>query len=615
MSVPPLWPLTTTDLQDGPTVSGADKDTTRRKPPPSTQQDAYKPPDSVASNASVPIKRTTNIPEGQVGSCSTHAVTANSQLQMVKVKRKRRSGWTLWGMITLMPVLIFASLFSTVLCPPPSSQPSTFSSMALGSLGLRVQPAESSLHKTFCYPANVYYDEVLVPYVYPALEEAKVKVASTPFYQRTLEPTYQKAKGHVLKIWNGPVKPVVDRTYRGAQIVHRTYVAPHVPYVKAKFTEATAPLRMYLCSLYKTHLAPHVKVAKKHGCTAVKSSKATFNQVAGHPAIKQAGKQAHTAFLYSRNQGARAYQYSRPHAIWAYNEGTRHTHETVIPRVIQSLDYAGKQACSTWAFIKAELAKFYATHLAVYCDPYLAKANEVLAPVCATVNREVYVPFIQPVVHSVFPPQDKPRTFWSYVADFVPVAGSTVGQRGDQAAFEAPKKAAQDVKEAVKQAATGVEKKAAEAKRATEEKAAAVKKAAEDKAAEAKRAAEEKEAALKKKAEEEAAEQAAIDAEVAANAKAAFKKAEASRAAASNPEDLTRQAFVGPTDESTVAGTATADTSLTGTATGSAACDSTTGAGAVKDHLDDARAQIQQLKKKVDFQGKALYAKVQTEVS
>jgi hypothetical protein len=189
--------------------------------------------------------------------------------------------------------------------------------MALGTLGLRVQPAESSLHKTLCYPANVYYDEVLVPYVYPAIEDAKVKVASTPFYQHTLEPTYQKAKAHTLKIWNGPVKPVVDRTCRGARIVHRTYVAPHVPYVKAKFTEATAPLRMRLCALYKTHLAPHVNVAKKHGCAAIKSTKATFNQVAGHPTTKQAGKQAHNAFLYSQKQGARAYQYSKPHAIWA----------------------------------------------------------------------------------------------------------------------------------------------------------------------------------------------------------------------------------------------------------------------------------------------------------
>jgi hypothetical protein len=497
--------------------------------------------------------------------------------------------------------------------------------MALGTLGLRVQPAESSLHKTLCYPANVYYDEVLVPYVYPAIEDAKVKVASTPFYQHTLEPTYQKAKAHTLKIWNGPVKPVVDRTCRGARIVHRTYVAPHVPYVKAKFTEATAPLRMRLCALYKTHLAPHVNVAKKHGCAAIKSTKATFNQVAGHPTTKQAGKQAHNAFLYSQKQGARAYQYSKPHAIWAYNEGKRHTHQTVIPRTIQGLNYAGKQACSTWTLIKAEWAKFYAKHLAVHCDPYLAKAHEVLAPVCATFNKQVYVPFIQPAVSSVFPPQDKPRTFWSFVSEFVPAAGSTVGQRGGQTVFEAPKKAAQDVKEGVKKAAADVEKKAAEAKRAAEEKAAAAKKAAEDKAAEAKRvaeakraeaqkAAEEKEAAAKKKAEEAAAEQAAIDAEIAANAKAAFKRAEASRAAASNTDDLTRQAFVAPTDDASVAGTATVETSLSGTATGSAACDSTTGAEAAKDHLADARTQIQKLKKKVDFQGKALYAKVQSEV-
>ncbi|CAK9781335.1 hypothetical protein CC85DRAFT_282848 [Cutaneotrichosporon oleaginosum] len=602
---------------DGPTVSGADK--ARRKSAPSIQQDAYKP--AVSAAPSVPIKRTTNIPE--------------SQLQVVKVKRKKRGGWSLWGLITVLPFIIFASLFSTVLCPPSSARPSTFSSMALGTLGLRVQPTESSLHKALCYPANVYHDEVLVPYIYPAIEDAKVKVASTPFYQHTLEPTFQKTKGHLLKIWNGPVKPVVDRTCRGARIVHRTYVAPHVPYVKAKFMEATAPIRMRLCALYKAHLAPHVKVAKKHGYAAIKSSKATYNQVVGHPTTKQAGKHAHNAYLYSRKQGARAYAYSRPHALWAYNEGKRHTHQTVIPRTIQGLNYAGKQACNTWALIKAEWSKFYAQHLAVHCDPYLAKAHQVLAPVCATVNKQVYVPFIQPVVHTVFPPQEKPRTFWSYVSEFVPVAGSTVGQRGGQTVFEAPKKGARDVKEGVKQAAADVGEKAAEVKRAAEEKAAAAKKATEakaaaakkaaaDKAVEAKRlaeakraeaekAAEEKAAAAKKQAEEKAAEQAAIDAEIAANAKAAFKKAEASRAAASDPEDLTRRAFVAPTGDTAVAGTTTVATSVSGTATGSAACDSTTGAEAAKDHLADARAEIQQLKKKVDFQGKALYAKVQSE--
>ncbi|BEJ15743.1 hypothetical protein CspHIS471_0503480 [Cutaneotrichosporon sp. HIS471] len=624
---------------DGPTVSAAEKAKARRKPLPSTasaQQDAYKPPAAVPS---ITTKRTTNTPE--------------SQLQVVKVKRKKRAGWTLCGVITLLPFLIIASLFSTVLCPPPSAKPSTFSSMALGTLGLRVKPAESSLHRTLCYPANVYHDEVLVPYIYPAIEDAKVQVASTPFYQHTIEPTYKKAKAHALKIWNGPVKPVVDRTFRGARIIHRTYIAPHVPYVKAKFTEATAPLRVRLCALYNIHVAPHVKVAKMRACAAIKSSKATFNQVAGHPTTKRAGRQAHNAFLFSQKQGTRAYAYSRPHAIWAYSEGKRHTRDTVIPRTIQGLNYAGKQVCNTWTLIKAEWAKFYAKHLAVHCDPYLAKVHEALAPVCDNLNKQIYVPYIQPLVHSVLPPQAKQRSFWSFVAEFVPAAGSTVGQRGGQTVFEA-KKAAQDVK----QAAADVEKKAAEAKRTAEEKAAAARKAAEDKAAAAKQVAEdkaaaakkaaadkaaevkrvaeekaaaakkaaedkaaaadkapeEKEAALKKQAEEAAAEAAAIEAEITANARAAFKKAEASRAAASNPDDLTRQAFVAATDDVTVAGTATvATTSLSGTATGSAACDSATGAEAAKDHVAEARAEIQQLKKRVDFQGKALHAKVQTE--
>lgn len=624
---------------DGPTVSAAEKEKARRKASPSTSsakqgdkksQDSNKSRDAASS---VPVKRTTNIPEGQ--------------LQVAKVKRKKRGGLTLCGLISLLPLLIFASLFSTILCPPSTSKPSTFSSIALGTLGLKTKPAESSLHKTLCYPANVYHDEVLVPYVYPAIEDAKDKATSTPFYQDKVEPAYKKAKAVALKAWDGTVKPVVDRTCRGARIVYRKYIAPHAPYVKAKFTEATAPLRIRLKALYKTHIGPHVRVAKKRACSAMKRVKAKYNQVAGNPMTKRVGRQAHSAFIFSRNQGGRAYAYSRPHAIRAYNVGKRHARETVIPRSVQALKYAGKQVCNTWTHIKVEWAKFYKKNLAEHCDPYLAKASETLKPICEKLYQQVYVPYIQPLVRSVFPPQEKPRTFWSLVSDFVPATGSITGKRSGQTAStgQQGKKATHDVKQTVADA----EQKAAKAKRAAEEKVAAAKRAAEDKAAaakkaaeqkaaaakkvaedkavaakkaaedraaaSAKKAAEEKEAALqKKKAEEAAAEEAVIEAEIAANAKAAFKKAEASRAAASDPDDLTRRAFVVPTDDVTVGGTATAaPTSLSGTVTGSAACDSTTGSNAAKDHVADARAEIQQLNRKVEFQGKALYAKVQTE--
>lgn len=496
--------------------------------------------------------------------------------------------------------------------------------MALSSLGLKTESTGTSLHRTLCYPANVYHREVLAPYVYPALEDYKVKVTESPIFKNAVEPTYQAAKDHTLKVWNGPLKPVVTRTGRGAQIFHRTYVAPHVPYVRAKFTEATAPLRMRIYALYQTYLAPHVQVAQKHACTAYKHSKATFHHVAGHPVTAQAGKHAQNAFSFSRQQGARAYDYSRPHAIWAYNQGKHHTHHTVLPRVIYGLEVAGNQIQSTWTLVKAHAAKFYADNLAEHLDPYVGKVNTALQPVYANYDKLVYVPLIKPVIHSIFPPQEKPKSFWSYFTESAPSTGSNVGQK----VFEAPKKAAENIKENVKQAAADASKKATEVKEAAEAKTEAVKKAAEERAAAAKKAADEK-AAEAKKATDKAAEKAAeakdaaakkaedvkaaadeklkqptdeeIEAEIAANARAAFKRAEASRAAA---------------EKSKGGMTQTAGTSITATASSSAACDSTTGAAAdaSKDHLADARAQTAQLKKKIDFQGKALYAKVQTEV-
>lgn len=549
---------------------------------------------------------------------------------MVKSKRKpKRSGWTLWGVITVLPLLLFASLFSTVLCPPPSDTPSSFSQMALGTLGLKVQPAESSLHRTLCYPANVYHREVLVPYVYPAIEDVKAMIHQSPVYRDHVEPAYKVAGGHAYKLWNGPIKPVVDRTCRGAKIVHRTYIAPHVPYVQAKFTETTAPLRMRISALYNQHLAPHVNVAKKHACTAYKNGKTTYRTVASHPATAQAGKHAQNAYVYSKQQGARAYQYSKPHAIRAYNEGMRHTHETLLPRTAQGLHYAGHQIDNSWVIVRANWQKFYAEHLAVHLDPYLAKIHAALEPLYVTFDKQIYVPFIQPAVDYI-----KQKGFWSSVADVGPVIGSAVDQ-GSQKVFEASKGAAESIKEGVKQAAADTEQKAAEAMAALEEKAAAAKKEAEVKAAEAKKAAEikaaeaeqdaaeakkaaEKKAALKKEAEQKAAE-----AEVAANARAAFKKAEASRAATSDTDDVTRKATVVPTHSGT---------SMTATVSHSVGCDAKTGAEAnmvkeaeatgtteaeaagAKDHLSEAQALIAQLKKKVDFQGKALYAKVQTEV-
>jgi hypothetical protein len=94
----------------------------------------------------------------------------------------RRHPWGFASLISTIPFLLVLSLFSTVLCPPPAEPQSTFSRLFTAPLGLSHPSTESQLHKTLCYPANIYHRDVLKPYVYPALDDAQKRLAQHPLY-------------------------------------------------------------------------------------------------------------------------------------------------------------------------------------------------------------------------------------------------------------------------------------------------------------------------------------------------------------------------------------------------------------------------------------------------
>lgn len=265
---------------------------------------------------------------------------------MRTTKTKKRRGCSVLSLVTLVPLLFIFSLFSTLLCPPPSHPQSQFSRLAFNSFGLG-KDQHSSLHQTLCYPAYQYHDKVLEPYVYPALEDVQAKIQAHPVYTDKLEPGYQAAKATAERVWNGPVKPVVDRIARGARKFHLTHIQPRLPYLRAKLNELTAPVahrlaaaRAHVCAQYKTHAAPHVKVAAKNAQALYAQAEAHFHTAAGHPLTKQAGRHAHTAFRVTKDHSHKAYVFSKPHVVRGWHFTAHHSQHTVLPRVAQGLEIA-----------------------------------------------------------------------------------------------------------------------------------------------------------------------------------------------------------------------------------------------------------------------------------
>ncbi|EKD02924.1 hypothetical protein A1Q2_02755 [Trichosporon asahii var. asahii CBS 8904] len=413
------------------------------------------------------------------------------QQQTKKTRKSSKRRNPIVALVTLLPLVLLASLFSTVLCPPPASEPNSFSKYALRSLGLGKKHDHHSLHQTLCYPANQYYTHVLEPYVYPAIEDVRSKVHSHPTYKQHIEPHYHRTKDAATRVWNGPVKPVVDRVSRGANKLYRQYIAPHIPYVKAKFIEATAPLTLHAKNQYNTHLSHHVKAGKHHACAGFKSLKGHYNTASQHHFTAQAKKHACHAYRVGKQNLHKAYVYSKPRVEYAYHEANYHFHKTVLPKTCEAVRNISEFVASTWRLIKAHAKLFYNDHLAEHVGPHVKKFKAAVQPYCKTFDEKVYTPYVAPAVAAVAPhAKQVNKDFWQLISDLVPGVGNIAESRGStlrdrvqdkklnwQAMQEAKKQQA-DASKAAKEAKKSVESAASVAQKSAESAASVAKKSA-----------------------------------------------------------------------------------------------------------------------------------------
>lgn len=279
-------------------------------------------------------------------------IRANQVQTKKAVQVARRHPWSIASLITTLPFLVFISLFSTVVCPPPGSQ-STVSKYVLTPLGLDHSPQYGSLHQTLCYPANVYHDEVLEPYVYPLIDRAQDHVVNHPVYVKGVEPAYHRVRSTSEHVWNGPVKPVVNRIQREIRRAYLTFVQPHIPFVKAKVHTLTAPYTSRVAALHNQYLHPQIAAAQLYANSAKDQTVKSYNYVASHPFTGHAGRYANAGYQTGRKRSIEAYNYSRPHVIRGAKEAERIAREILGPKAIKGLEVAGHHTAEGYKAVKS----------------------------------------------------------------------------------------------------------------------------------------------------------------------------------------------------------------------------------------------------------------------
>jgi ElaB/YqjD/DUF883 family membrane-anchored ribosome-binding protein len=265
----------------------------------------------------------------------------------------KRHPWSFISILTTIPFLVTMSLFSTVVCPPPGEPLSPLSRFVLAPLGLHDHSGQhSQLHKAFCYPSNVYHKEVLQPYVYPIVNDLQDRATRHPIYAKGLEPAYRSASTTSERLWNGPVKPVVQRIERGARKIYLTFVQPHIPFIRTKISALTAPYTSRISAFHQSSVSPHLNTAGRHARQAAKRSVDAYNYVAAHPFTGNAGRYANRGYKLARNRAQQAYTFSKPHAIRAGKEAERIAREILGPRAVKAIEFAGDKAGQAYTVVK-----------------------------------------------------------------------------------------------------------------------------------------------------------------------------------------------------------------------------------------------------------------------
>ncbi|WVN86126.1 uncharacterized protein L203_101287 [Cryptococcus depauperatus CBS 7841] len=346
-------------------------------------------------------------------SAAAKSATKNS---IAKVKKHP---WSFFSFICTIPFLIMLSLASTVLCPLPGP-PSAFNKYILSPLGY---PPHQS-HPVLCYPANVYQQEVLQPYIYPIVDDVRTRVVTSSTYVNYIGPTSSQVKRFGRRAWNGPIKSVVVRINRGVKRFYLTYVQPHIPYYKAKFYSVTAPYTQRLSSF----AAPYLAKVEALRTQVAKSSTDYYTFAAAHPYTGHATRYAKLGYKLSSKRSQKAYQWTRPHIVMAGSEAKRIVTQVFGPRAIIVTEWTVAQIKLSLEILKTHICAQYRNHLEPHIGSYVKKASIMLAPYYSIYHHHVHAPYVRPFYNSVFPPEEKSKTFLGMLADWLPSNGQTAAE-------------------------------------------------------------------------------------------------------------------------------------------------------------------------------------------
>jgi hypothetical protein len=254
----------------------------------------------------------------------------------------------------------------------------------------------------------------------------------------------------------------------------------------------------------------------------------------------------------------------------------------------------------------------YNAHLAAHVDPYLLKAQAALAPYHAVFEAKVYQPYVKPFLVSVLPaavvPEPK-KSYWSFVTDRLP---GQKGNKTEKPKAEKPKPKAEKPK--AKEQAKDVKPKAEKVEaQKPKEQPKVEKPKAEPKV-------EKPKAEAQQPKPEVVVEQPKVEIKAEKTTKEAPKeepKVEAAKVAEpSTGTPVTAKVAEKVQSVTTKAATQSASTTAAeAETTASVAAATEPEPEAAKDHKADIVATLAELKRKLDFQAKASYGKLQSEVS
>ncbi|OCF57780.1 hypothetical protein L486_05245 [Kwoniella mangroviensis CBS 10435] len=341
----------------------------------------------------------------------TAAVTKASTKKAVSTAR--RHPWSIISILTTLPILVFFSLASTVLCPPPGESLSPVNKYVLSPLGYG--PTQS--HPILCYPSNVYHREILQPYVYPVLDKAQDRFTASPYYVNYAKPSYDKADKLARQLYHGPLKPVI----RGIRRFYFTFIQPHFPYLKARYHTLTAPYTSRIQAFAK----PHIESANQYANLASDHAVRGYNYASTHPLTGRLAKYAQKGYQVTSENGHKAYVWSKPHFLRARLEVQRITREILGPRAVKALQRATIEAAKIEAAIRAYIVKIYNQHLEPHVGPYVIQTSNFVAPYTALFHKHVHQPYIKPTVDQLFPPSIKDKSFLTMLAEFLPTTGGS----------------------------------------------------------------------------------------------------------------------------------------------------------------------------------------------